>query len=221
LRAPFTAPRLRWSAPGILRLGKSCEALIDYLEQLGGSAKVEDLADLMHVSRTRDFRRRVIDRLEQRGVVECSEEHVSLAEDWLEALNREREKSGEIAAYRRDMDRFNRQREGYANRRKNQPDYHPANQRADGWIGDLKPVDAAPAEPPPGPEVSELARVIRDYLDRNPQDACQPPGWIGTTLWAYDLRPDKVTSAEVQAAIEELGGERYRRERLRYAEEAV
>jgi hypothetical protein len=126
LRAPFTASRLRWSAPGILRLGKSCEAVIDYLEQLGGSATLEELADLMHVSRLRDFRRRVIGRLEERGVVECSETRVSLVGDWLEVLNREREKSGEIAAYRRDMDRFNRQREGYCKRHENKPDPAPS-----------------------------------------------------------------------------------------------
>jgi hypothetical protein len=221
LRAPFIAPRLRWSAPGNLRLGKSCEAVIDYLEQLGDSASLEELADLMHVSRLRDFRRRVIDRLQERGVVECSENRVLLVGDWLEVLNREREKSGEIAAYRRDLERFNRQREGYANRNKNKPDHHTANHQRDGWIADLDPVDPAPAESPPEPEVSELARVIREYLDRRPHDVDQPPGWLGTTLWAYDLRPDKATASEVQAAIEELGGERYRRERICYAEQAV
>ncbi len=125
MRAPFTAPRLRWSAPGILRLGKSAEAAIDFLEQLGGFATVEDLAELLHVSRVRDFRRRVIGLLEERGIVTVTGENVALVEDWLEALNREREASGEIAAYKRDMERFNREREGYANRDKHAPDDAP------------------------------------------------------------------------------------------------
>ncbi len=56
------------------------------------------------------------------------------------------------------------------------------------------------------PPVSALAAAIRDYLDRNPHDACEPPGWIGATLWAYDLFPGKPTREEVRAAIEELGG---------------
>jgi hypothetical protein len=126
LRAPFSAPRLRWSAPEILRLGKSAEAAIDFLEQLGGSAAITDLAELLHVSRVRDFRRRVIGRLEERGIVTVFGETVALVEDWLEALNVEREVSGEIAAYRRDMERYNREREGYRSRHQNMPDRAPS-----------------------------------------------------------------------------------------------
>lgn len=84
------APRLRWSAPEIRRLGKSCGAVLDALEDAGGSATVDELAAALHKGRPRDLRRRQIARLEAAGVVECSGETVSLAPDWLEELARER-----------------------------------------------------------------------------------------------------------------------------------
>jgi len=132
------APRLRWSAPvfkrigdeiiraTIRRLGKGCGAVIDALERAGGSATVEELADALHKNRTRDLRRRLIARLVTAGVVECSTNTVSLAADWMEALNRERELTGEIAAYQRDMSRYARERDAYRNRRRIRPDRAPS-----------------------------------------------------------------------------------------------
>ena len=138
MRAPLSAPRLRWSAPRfervgneiirttIRRLGKSCGAAVDALEKVGGSATVVELADLLEVKRPRDLRRRVISRLEEAGVVECSGETVDLAANWLEALDRDRERGGELAAFRRDIAAYNREREGYRNRHKNKPDRAPS-----------------------------------------------------------------------------------------------
>ena len=137
------APRLRWSAPQfdrignevirttIRRLGKGCGAVLDALERAGGSATVEELAEALHKTRTRDLRRRVISRLEATGVVECSGDTVSLVADWLEALNRERLLTGEIAAYTRDMRDYNEQRKGYRDyldrrRRGEKPDRAPS-----------------------------------------------------------------------------------------------
>lgn len=120
------APRLRWSAPGVRRLGKSCEAVVDYLDMAGGTMTLEELADAMGVARAWEFRRRVVSRLEAASVVECSGNTVSLVSEWLEALNEERENTGEIAAYRRDMARYERERAGYANRHENKPDLSPS-----------------------------------------------------------------------------------------------
>ena len=120
------APRLRWSAPGIRRLGKSCEAVVDYLDRAGGTMTIEGLADALGVARVWEFRRRVVSRLEAAGVVECTGKGVSLVSGWLEALNEERENAGEIAAYRRDMARYDRERAGYANRHGNKPDRSPS-----------------------------------------------------------------------------------------------
>jgi len=120
------APRLRWSAPGIRRLGKSCEAVVDYLDRAGGNMTLEELAEAMGVSRIWDFRRRVVFRLETAAVVECSGNGVTLVADWLEALNKERENAGEIAAYRRDMARYDRERAAYTKRYENKPNRSPS-----------------------------------------------------------------------------------------------
>jgi hypothetical protein len=159
LRAPFTAPRLRWSAPArrprrglvqgtrrvrqgvrrppreqIKRLGKGAGAVIDALEALGGELPLGDLYGLLHPDRSpgdrkrwrpRDLKRRVIARLEDAGVVRCEGDTVSLVPEWLEALNRDRERAGEIEAYRRDMRRYQEQSEAYRNRRKIRPDPAP------------------------------------------------------------------------------------------------
>jgi hypothetical protein len=124
---------LRWSAPGRLRLGKSNEAVIDCLERTGGEATVEALAEFMHVARVRDFRRRVINRLEERGIVTVAGETVTLVGDWLDALNTERQNSGEIrnergedGAYERDIKRYNLQRAGFKNRHQNRPATAPS-----------------------------------------------------------------------------------------------
>jgi putative DNA primase/helicase len=79
---------------------------------------------------------------------------------------------------------------------------------------------ATEANPPSGeigelsPALSPLAEAIDAYLERNPRDAHQRPGWISATLWAYDLYPGRAASQDIEAAIEELGGEAYRRSLL-------
>jgi hypothetical protein len=128
LRGPFSAPRLRWSAPGILRLGKTAEAAIDYLESLGGRADIRKLGELLHVNskRLRDFRRRVVARLAERGIVSVMGDTVTLVDNWLEALNVERVAMGEIAAYRRDLVKFNCERKAYASRHKHLAEKAPS-----------------------------------------------------------------------------------------------
>lgn len=204
------APRLRWSAPvfdrvdgevirsTIRRLGKGCGAVIDALERYpGGSATVEELAEDLHKSRPRDLRRRVVSRLEEAGVVECSGDTVALVADWLAALNRERESAGEIAAHRRDMARYSRERAAYSNR-------------------DRTPAEPVP-EPPPAGEVGELERVpdpapelvaaLRSYLDRHPRRRQESPRWLSVALWAEELLPDKPPPAAVEVALVELAPE--------------
>jgi hypothetical protein len=160
-RAPLTAPRLRWSSPArkpkrgvtpgtckvrdgivakkrasVLRLGKSCERVMDVLEAAGGSMTLDALADALQVKRPRDLTRRknietgkgrdgFVTRLENVGVLEVFGDTVVLAENWLEALDRERDRAGEIELYRRDMARYNRERDGYRNRNKIKPDTAP------------------------------------------------------------------------------------------------
>ncbi len=116
LRAP-SAPRLRWSAPGVRRLGKTAGAAIDVLLKRGGSTNVRELADALGRGRYRDFRRRVVVRLEDAGVVEVSDDGVvALAPDWSETLERERDASGEHEAARRDARRYAEDRRRYSSR---------------------------------------------------------------------------------------------------------
>jgi hypothetical protein len=210
------APRLRWSAPRfdrvgdeivrstIKRLGKGCGATIDTLEALGPRMGKRQLADALGIRRVRDLQRRYLDPLEAAGVVECSGDEVALVSGYLEALDREREVSGELAAERRDREKYERERVAFRNRRENPVSPHLANTGADGYIEDLSPVESdEPAE------LSPLAVAVRDYLDARPRDARQPAGWIGATLWAYELFEGKPTPAETKAALEELGGAKY------------
>lgn len=78
----------------------------------------------------------------------------------------------------------------------------------------------APSAGASGETLSDLARAIERYLDRSPRDAIQSPGWIGRTLWAFELYPGKPTPREVAAAIEELGGERYLRDLIERVRES-
>jgi hypothetical protein len=158
-RAPLTAPRLRWSSPAykpkkgvtpgtcrvrdtittgkrdaVIRLGKSCERLMDTLEAVPAvdgvrSMTLPALADTVDVKRPRDLTRRknvetgkgrdgFVSRLEAVGVLAVVGDTVVLAEDWLEALDRERDSAGEIALYQRDMRKYNRESQAYRNREK-------------------------------------------------------------------------------------------------------
>ena len=71
---------------------------------------------------------------------------------------------------------------------------------ADGTIGDLVRL-------PDDPLVAALAY----YLERNSNDANQPPGWLALTLWALELVDGKPGPDQVVAALEALGGKDYRR----------
>jgi hypothetical protein len=91
---------------------------------------------------------------------------------------------------------------------------------ADGYIEELEAVEEVegfdfeddPVEDFPEPTKSlltPLAVAVRDYLERHPRDASQPPYWIANTLWCYELYPGKPTRHEVTVALEELQGERH------------
>jgi hypothetical protein len=226
----LTTPRLRNSAPGILRLGKTCEAVVDHLTAgSSGTVEVPRLASLMGSVKpgsVRYLKRHIIPRLVEAGIVTLTGDVLALTADWRGNLDRERDRTGEISRLRLDVAEYNRERDAYREWLALSPEERKAlkdqraRARADGFIRDLRPA-GEPEEQIEPPPLSSLARAIRDYLDRIPADAGQPPGWIGSTLWAYDLHPDKPTPAEVRAAIEELGGEPYLRSSLERAREAA
>jgi uncharacterized protein DUF3854 len=239
------APRLRWSRPKftprrgvvrgtrrvrqsvkleprdeIKRLGKIRGAILDVLDKEGRPMDINELAAALHRRRARDIRRRTLPMLEEAGVLKVDDDVVSLTDDWLDALEDQRRLGKEIEADELARTRHKLKSQAYHDRDKVEPPPHWTNSDADGALEDLRPADE-PDQAPSAPEVSALAVAVRDYLARSPHDACQPPGWIGVTLWAFGLYPGKPTPTETRAAIEEIGGEDYLRERLRVAKGAA
>lgn len=144
------APRLRWSRPKfipkrgvvtgtrkvrqtprreprdrIVRLGKTRGAILDALDVAGGAATLEDLAAALHKKRPRDLRRRLLPMLEEAGIVEVVGDAVSLAEDWLERLEAERERGQEIEADEVARERLKLKREAFHRRHEIKPDRAP------------------------------------------------------------------------------------------------
>ena len=240
-------PRLRWSRPKytpkrgtvagtrkvreskppaarerIERLGKIRGAVVDALVVSGGSCTLAELCEALHRKCARDLRRRILPMLEDARILTVEGDAVTLADNWREALDEAREIGGELEAdetARRDLEK---KRKGYHGRHKVKVSPHYVNAGADGHVEELQSDDLdTPADRGREPEVLTLAAAVRSYLDRNPHDACQPPGWIGSTLWAFELFDGKPTPAETRAAIDELGGERFLRDRLERAREVV
>jgi hypothetical protein len=204
------APRLRWSAPRfdrvgdeivrstVRRLGKGCGAVVDALEAAGGSSVKRALADALGIRRIRDLQRRYLDRLQEAAVVECSGDMVTLAHDYLDAIDREREISGEIEAERRDRDKYERERHAYRERRENPPSAHYVNVGADGVIEDLGRV----------PALDEgLRDALREFLRRNPDRRYETPSWLSVALWAEEYTLGKVPPVAVELVLADLRGE--------------
>ena len=212
------------SRAGVKRLGPGRGAAVDYMERVERRVPLAEMAEALGVERPRDLvRRKATEKgrdgrlvmLLDAGILVFDGEAFDLPPDWRSGLEEARELGKEIEREDLERERHRRQREAFRNRHKTEPTHHYANDpNADGHIEELRledePEEGGLEETP----VSSLAAVVRDYLDRNPHDACQPPGWIGSTLWAFALYPGKPTAAQISAALEELGGDRYRRELL-------
>jgi hypothetical protein len=217
----------------VVRLGKIRGGILDHLDKAESPPTVDELYDTLHPDkppekrRPRDLRRRKnpetgkgrdgpLIMLEDAGILTVDGDVVTLADNWLERLEDARRLGGEVEADELAVTRLDIKRKGYHGRHRVKPDEHYANVGADGYIEDLEPVSSNNVMTSDTEEqiLSPLAAAVRDYLERSPKDACEPVGWIGSTLWALDLFDGKPTPQDVQAAIEELGGESYLRERL-------
>jgi hypothetical protein len=238
-QSPKLDPRDR-----IERLGKIRGAILDVLDVAGGSATLQEIAEALHRKRPRDVRRRNLPMLESAGIVEVDGDIVSLAADWLDALDEQRRLGGEIDAsivlIREDGSekvlttegaetvarrRYENKRQAY-HRRHETPKSKPSAAGLEAIrLSREKRAEHLKNQPPPKtespPPLSPLAIAVRDYLDKSPRDARQPPGWIGSTLWALELFDGKPTPAETRAAIEELGGAAYLNAKLMKAKGAA
>jgi hypothetical protein len=204
------------------RLGKIRGAVVDALRVSGGTLTLRELCDVLRRKRARDVRRRILPMLVDAGIVIVEGDNVALTQNWREKLDAAREIGQELEADQLAEARRRRKSRAYRERFQVKPSRHYVNADADGHAEELQreEPEAAPDQGRKVPEVSKLAAAIRDYLDLNPGDACEPAGWIASTLWCLDLYPGKPTLSETRVAIEDLGGEKYLRRCLELAREA-
>jgi hypothetical protein len=117
------APRLRWSQPKytprrgfvsgtrkvrqspkleprdrIEMLGKIRGAILDALDAGGETLTLQEIASILHRSRPRDIRRRNLPMLEDAGIIQVDGDTLSLTDNWLEALEEQRQLGKEIEA---------------------------------------------------------------------------------------------------------------------------
>lgn len=144
------APRLRWSSravkprrglvrgtrrvrqgvpleprPAIKRLGKIRGAILDALDAAGGTATLQEIAEVLHRKRPRDMRRRHLPMLEDAGIVTVDGDRVHLADNWLDKLEEAREFDKEIEAEERAQRRIDHQRVAFHTRRRIKLDRAP------------------------------------------------------------------------------------------------
>ena len=248
LREVPDVPRLRWSRPKytprrglvsgtrrlrnskplpprdrIERLGKIRGAVVDALEIAGGGLTLEELCEVLHHKRARDVRRRVLPILEAAGIVEVDGNVVRLAADWSERLEAARVAGGELEAD--ELAERRRKLNSHAYHRRHDASKSRPSAAGLQTVRRSRELREAHLEVLPEPAksrpLSPLALAVRDYLERYPRDARQPAGWIGSTLWAYDLFDGRPTPAEAKAAIEELGGAAYLEAKLKQAKGAA
>lgn len=167
------APRLRWSSPGrkpsakdrrrarlgnhrmpepregIKRLGKIRGAVIDALDNAGGTLSLEELAHALGKTRPRDLRRRTLPMLVEGGIIAVSDETVTLVEDWPMWLEDVRVRDGEVVRERLDRERHAREGKAFRNRHEVKLTPHWTNNpEADGAIDDLRRADEPEPEKP-------------------------------------------------------------------------
>ncbi len=241
------APRLMWSRPKfapkrgtvagtfrvresklpqprdrITRLGKIRGAIIDALDE-GGPMDINELAATLHKKRARDlFRRKKTAKgydgpavmLEEAGIIGIEDDRVILADNWLDRLEEAREIGGELEAETIARRKYEEKSRGYHARDKTPPAEEPPPLMGPERVAEIIAERAKV-------KLSPLAACVRDYLERNPRDACQPIGWIGATLWALELFDGKPTPGQTRAAIEELGGDVYLKMKLNQSKGAA
>lgn len=94
---------------GVARLGKIRGAVLDALDAAGGTLTLPELCEVLHRSRPRDVRRRVLPMLEEAGIIETAGDVITLAADWLGALERETDQEADKKARRA----YERRRDGF------------------------------------------------------------------------------------------------------------
>jgi len=99
--------------PYVKRLGPHRCAILDTLEDAGGALTLRDLCEALHRSRPRDVRRRILPMLEKAGIIEVNGDVIRLVTNWLEKLEEERERKGEISRAEQQREDHRKERERY------------------------------------------------------------------------------------------------------------
>jgi hypothetical protein len=214
--------------PYVKRLGPHRCAILDALEAAGGGLTLQELCEVLDRSRPRDVKRRILPMLEKAGIIQVDGDLVTLAGDWLQRLEEERERTGEIS-------HAEEQRENHRKQRRRYREYVKAVKQLPSQVGRENVRNGREkrrghrrenlvgwVEETVGAPLSPLAVAIRDYMDCHPHQARQPAGWLGVTVWAEGLHA-KLENPPVQAraAIEELGGAAYLDRKLKEAKGAA
>jgi hypothetical protein len=95
------------------RLGPHRGAVLDTLEAAGGEMHLKELCEAMHRKRPWDVRRRILQPLEEVGIIEMDGDVIRLAGEWLAQLDERREADGEIEQAERQAKKHRRQGESY------------------------------------------------------------------------------------------------------------
>jgi hypothetical protein len=96
--------------PYVKRLGPHRGAVVDTLEAAGGELHLEDLCEALHRKRPRELRSRgLLTPLQKAGVIECEGDMIRLADDWIDRLEEERRRSGEVKQAERQAEKHREQ----------------------------------------------------------------------------------------------------------------
>ncbi len=82
--------------PYVKRLGPHRCVVLDALEDAGGEMHLLDYCEATNRKRPWDVRRRILKPLEEAGIITVVDDVIRLAAEWLEKLEEERERKGEI-----------------------------------------------------------------------------------------------------------------------------
>jgi hypothetical protein len=206
---------VRQHRSGQVRLGKIRGAVQDVLDASeGGRLQLEDLYGRLNPGkspgdknwRPRDLRRRTLPMLEEAGIITVVEGGlVSLADNWLEAVERARELGRELEAERLEKARHQRQREAFRKRRQVKESRHWVNVKgADGAAEDLTRIGAlSPADA----EILEAIKAFEERYGRGSfrwnRASCKELFYSGPIRGCW---PDPEELARVRAYVEAAGG---------------
>lgn len=196
-------------APAIKRLCPHRGAVVDALEDNGGELHIENLMEVLNrTGRPRDFRRRILQPLEESGVIVLEGDVIRLSLDWLDRLNERRRRDGEIFQAELQAEKHKAESKKYREHREREKRGTPqasmdAARRTKEMrekrlqeIREEKERDDAPTSP----EVAEFVQVMLRKNER-----------IRLGLLCEDARVKGGRWRDIRPAVERMG---YRVERL-------